>query len=115
MAAPAAASLGNVTDNAALAFDRSDTMTFAGAISGSGTIAQNGSGMVVLNGSSGSFAGATSVNAGTLEVGDASHASAALGGSVAVNAGGTLMGHGTIGGSVTNGGTVRPGGTGSVS
>ena len=34
--------VGNVSDNGVLAFDRSDTMTFAGAISGSGAVSQIG-------------------------------------------------------------------------
>jgi fibronectin-binding autotransporter adhesin len=33
-----------VTNNGALAFDRSDTMTFAGVISGGGAVTQIGSG-----------------------------------------------------------------------
>jgi len=103
--------IGNIADNGTLAFDRSDTVTFPGSISGSGAVAQNGSGTVILNGNSSSFGGSTAVNAGTLEIGDASHASAMLGGNVAVNPGGTLMGHGTIGGNVSNSGMVQPGGT----
>ena len=34
--------VGDVTDNGKLAFDRSDTMTFAGVISGSGSVSQIG-------------------------------------------------------------------------
>ena len=105
--------LGNIIDNSALAFDRSDTVTYAGSIAGvaAAAISQSGSGTLILDGSSSGFAGNTTVAAGTLEVGDASHASAVLGGNVTVNAGSTLMGHGTIGGNVSNGGTVQPGGT----
>jgi autotransporter-associated beta strand protein len=36
--------VGNVTDNGALVFDRSDTITFAGVISGSGSVSQIGLG-----------------------------------------------------------------------
>ena len=103
--------VGNIVDNSALAFDRSDTDIVTNVISGGGTVAQNGSGTIILDSASGAFAGSTAVNAGILEVGDASHTGAALGGNVTVNAGGTLMGHGTIGGSVSNGGNVQPGGT----
>lgn len=94
-----------------LAFDRADTLTYAGAISGSGALAQQGSGTLVLDGVSSGFAGATTIQSGTLEVGDASHPGATLGGSVTVTGSGTLMGHGTIGGAVGNSGNVRPGGT----
>src|SRR5271165_6292706 len=41
---------GNVTDNGTLAFDRSDAVTFAGAISGTGSLAQLGSGTLTLTG-----------------------------------------------------------------
>jgi autotransporter-associated beta strand protein len=68
-----------------------------------------GPGTVILNGNSSSFAGATTVVAGTLEVGDAADPGATLGGNVTVNSGATLRGHGTIGGNVTNTGTVYPG------
>ena len=104
---------GNITDNGALVFDRSGTVTYAGTISGdaSGTISQSGSGTLILDGNSGSFAGNTTVAAGTLEVGDVSHPGATLGGNVTVDGGTTLMGHGTIGGNVSNAGNVQPGGT----
>ena len=51
------------------------------------------------------------MNAGLLEVGDINTPTATLGGSVQVDAGGTLRGHGTVAGSVTNSGTVMPGGS----
>ncbi|WP_266171348.1 autotransporter-associated beta strand repeat-containing protein [Dyella subtropica] len=102
---------GGVSDNAALVFDRSDAVTFSGVISGSGSLGQAGTGTLVLDGQSNAFTGTTTVQNGTLEVGDAATTSAYLGGNVAVNGGGTLRGHGTIGGSVTNGGTVWAGGS----
>lgn len=102
---------GNVTDNGTLAFDRSDTTTFDGSISGSGMMIQGGSGTLVLDGNSGGFSGTTTVAAGTLEVGDAANSGALFGGSVLVEPGATLMGHGTIGGPVSNAGTVQPGGS----
>src|SRR5205814_2276619 len=87
-----------VTNNAILAFNRSDTVTVANAISGTGSLANSGSGTTILTGSN-TYTGATTVNAGIL----------ALNGSVAsaitVNAGGTLRGSGTAGGGVTVNGT----------
>jgi autotransporter-associated beta strand protein len=59
-----------VTDNGALAFDRSDTSpgyTFSNTISGSGSLVQLGNGTVVLSGTNG-YTGGTTVNAGTLVV-----------------------------------------------
>src|SRR5271165_1897812 len=41
---------GNVTNNGSLVFDRSDNVTFPGAIGGTGTLAQNGSGTLDLTG-----------------------------------------------------------------
>jgi autotransporter-associated beta strand protein len=95
----------NVADNAALVFDRADTVAFAGAISGTGTLAQNGSGTLVLRGAN-TYRGNTNVNAGTLLV------NGSLGtGRVTVASGATLGGTGTIGGPVTiqNSGTLAPG------
>jgi autotransporter-associated beta strand protein len=97
--------LGNVLDNGILNFNRSDAVTFGGAISGSGAVNQIGSGTTVLTGAS-TYTGATTVNAGTLQV-DGSIASSSL---TSVNNGGTLAGSGTVG--VTNinsGGTLAPG------
>ena len=102
--------IGPVADNGTLNVDRSNLVTFAQSISGSGTLNQVGGGTTVLNAAN-PFTGLTTISAGVLEVGDAGHAAATLGGNVVVGAGGTLMGHGTIGGSVVNGGVVAPGGT----
>jgi fibronectin-binding autotransporter adhesin len=80
---------GNVTNNAALAFNRSDSITVANTISGSGTVAQNGSGTTILTSSSNSYSGATTVSAGTLQV----NVNDALGTNAAgttVSAGGSL-------------------------
>ena len=56
---------GDVTDNGTLAFDRSDASSFPGTISGSGMVAQVGSGSVTLTGSN-SYSGGTTISAGTL-------------------------------------------------
>jgi autotransporter-associated beta strand protein len=60
---------GNVADNAILAFDRSDTVTFAGNISGSGAVAQTGSGTLILTGTN-SYTGGTTITGGTLQIGN---------------------------------------------
>ncbi|TGU88681.1 autotransporter outer membrane beta-barrel domain-containing protein [Mesorhizobium sp. M00.F.Ca.ET.151.01.1.1] len=59
--------LGNVTDNGTLAFDRSDTYTYAGVISGSGAVSQIGTGTTVLTGAN-TYSGGTTISAGTLSV-----------------------------------------------
>jgi autotransporter-associated beta strand protein len=102
----------NVADDGTLMFDRADTVTYSGVVFGTGALTQAGPGTTILDGVN-TVTGVTTVAAGVLEVGDASHASASLAGNVVVGAAGTLRGHGTIAGSVTNtaGGTVAPGGT----
>ncbi len=100
---------GNIADNANLAFARSNlTTTYSGLISGVGTLAQNGVGTLILSGTTSTFTGATTVNAGSLEV-DGKLGTAAS--SVNVLSGATLAGQGTIGGSVIiqNGGILAPG------
>ncbi|CUJ46807.1 Uncharacterized protein with a C-terminal OMP (outer membrane protein) domain [Achromobacter xylosoxidans] len=84
---------------------------YEGELTGSGALVKQGTGMLVLNGSNAGFTGATTVAQGRLQVGDAGHGGAVLGGDVAVGAQGTLGGHGTILGDVTNGGMVSPGGS----
>ena len=71
--------VGDVTDNGTLAFNRSDTVTFPGVISGSGSLSQLGSGTTILTADS-PYTGGTTVSAGTLVVGDFAHPSAALSG-----------------------------------
>ena len=59
---------GDVTDNATVAFNRSDAVTFGGAISGSGGLTQGGSGILVLTGGN-TYTGGTTLAAGTLSIG----------------------------------------------
>lgn len=58
---------GAVTNNAALAFNRSDTITVANAISGTGTLDQAGAGTTILTASN-SY-GTTTISSGTLQIG----------------------------------------------
>jgi autotransporter-associated beta strand protein len=102
---------GNVADAGTLAFARSDAVTFAGVISGSGGIDQRGPGVTTLTGTS-SFTGVTNVSGGTLLV----NGSAVPSSGAVVQAGGTIGGTGAISSlNVANGGTVAPGtGAGSI-
>lgn len=59
---------GDISDNGVLSFDRSDTLTFAGAITGSGALKQIGSGTTILTGVS-TYGGGTTISAGTLQIG----------------------------------------------
>lgn len=94
---------GAVETAGTLLFDRSDSSTFAGQITGAGDIRQVGSGTTILSGANmagSEFTGSVSIESGTLLVngvlGDTVNHSA----TVSVS-GGTLGGSGEIAGSVT--------------
>ena len=69
---------GNIVDNSTLVFNRSNALTYAGSISGSGAVVKQGSGVLTLTGSS-SYSGLTTVAGGALNIQN----SAALGSSAA--------------------------------
>ena len=103
---------GNVANNGTLVFDRSDSVAFTGAISGTGALEQQGAGTTVLSAAN-SYTGPTAVRAGSLIInGDQSAAT----GTTSVDSGGTLGGKGIVGGDVTvaDGGTLSPGDVGSA-
>lgn len=88
-----------------------DNLTLAGDIIGTGALVKDGDEMLILNGVS-TYTGNTTVNNGTLQIGDESHTSAQITSNVTVANGATLSGHGSVFGNlVNNGGTVRPGGS----
>ncbi|MGU3492951.1 autotransporter domain-containing protein [Xanthobacteraceae bacterium A53D] len=95
--------LGIIVNNAALIFDQTFDGTYAGSMSGTGTLTKNGTGKVNLTGAS-TVGGGTTINAGGLAV------NGHLTSHVTVNTGGTLSGAGNVTGDITNnGGTVKPG------
>jgi len=94
--------IGTVTDNATLAFNRSDAFTFGNVISGSGGVNQVGSGKAILTAAS-TYTGPTTVTSGTLSV------NGSITSAVTVS-GGTLGGNGTVGATtIQSGGAVAPG------
>lgn len=97
----------DVSNNGALVFNRSDSVEFNGVIRGAGSVTQAGTGTLTFN-SVQPYTGATTVKAGTLVVGDATHTGAELagGGVVTVSAAGSLGGYGKIDGSVINEGLI---------
>ncbi|ESQ82793.1 hypothetical protein ABENE_20805, partial [Asticcacaulis benevestitus DSM 16100 = ATCC BAA-896] len=78
--------IGNVTNAGTLAFNRSNSLTYAGLISGTGAVTQIGSGTTILTGAN-TYSGGTTITAGILQLG----------------AGGTT---GSILGDVVNNGTL---------
>ncbi|MGR3910570.1 autotransporter outer membrane beta-barrel domain-containing protein [Burkholderia sp. SR8] len=106
--------VGDVTNNGALAFDRSDTSTYGGAISGSGAVNQIGTGTTILAGNN-TYAGGTTISAGTLQLGNGGTSGSVTGdvtnnGTLAFDRSDTSAFGGTISGS----GTVNQVGTGTT-
>lgn len=79
---------GNISNNAAVAFNRADDLSVDGDISGSGSVSKNGAGVLTLNGNN-SFDGAVTVAQGTLQAGSSS-ALGSTNGSTMINNGATL-------------------------
>ena len=104
--------VGNVVDNGTLAFDRSDDVSFANTVSGTGGLTKLGPNALSLTGTN-SYTGTTQVQAGSVYVdGDQSAAS----GATTVASGATLGGKGILGGDVTvaDGATLAPGSNGAI-
>ena len=117
---------GNVTNNAALVFNRTDNLTVPNSISGTGSLTQNGSGTIALTGAE-TYTGNTTVNAGVLALTGSTAVSGSANLSIASGAvldvsgrsdstltlasGQTLKGNGKIRGNLTAnpGSTVAPG------
>ena len=82
---------GNIVDDAALVFNRTGTLAYAGALSGTGSVTQSGTGTLTLSGTN-TYSGGTVLNAGTLGLG----ADNAIGsGTLTVN-GGNLRAVGSV-------------------
>ncbi|KPN04893.1 hypothetical protein AN652_21300, partial [Xanthomonas arboricola pv. pruni] len=106
---------GNIANAGALVFQQTANGTYAGILSGTGSLLKDGVGTLLVTANSSGFTGPITIAAGTLSVGNAANPGAALGGPVTVGPGGTLTGSGSIGG-LTAGGTVAIGGsTGTIS
>ncbi len=77
--------LGGCTNNGSLVFNNSDSQIINPAISGSGSLTNDGSGTTILNGNN-TYTGDTMINAGTLQVGSGSTSGALGTGAVTNNA-----------------------------
>ena len=85
------ASSATVDSGASLRFARTDSVTYSGALTGSGTVEQAGAGTLTLTGNNSSFAGTTVLSNGLLSVGTA----LALGTSGSVVFNGGVLQYGT--------------------
>ncbi|OHT20322.1 Autotransporter-associated beta strand repeat protein [Sphingomonas haloaromaticamans] len=96
-----------VNNSGTLGFNRSDSLTYAGLIQGTGRLVQAGGGTTTLSGAN-AYTGATDVMAGRLLINGNQSAATGL---TTVHSGGTLGGSGIIGGSVfvADGGHLAPG------
>ena len=117
---------GPIVDNAAVVFARTNTLTqnqSFGLISGSGTVAQAGSGGLLRLNQNNTYSGGTTVSAGTLQANTTGTGNSATGtGNVTVTSGGTLAGgsagtSGQVGGAVAvnAGGKITAGSGATVS
>lgn len=108
----------SVATGATLTFNRSDTSTYNGNVSGTGSMTKDGAGTIVLEGSSNAFTGTLTINAGTVRVADDLNLGGDFGAaSIVVNNGGKFefagptgnpdMPESAAGGTVV---TVNPGG-----
>ena len=71
--------IGNVTNNGTLSFNRSNTYTYAGVISGTGAVNQIGDGTTVLTGTN-TYIGGTTISRGVLSVSADGNLGSAAGG-----------------------------------
>jgi autotransporter-associated beta strand protein len=94
---------GNISNSANLVFDQAGTGTYAGSITGAGTLTKQGGGAVNLTGAN--TTGLVTVSSGLLAV----NGSLAGGGPMTVAPGATLGGTGVVTKNITFSGTLAPG------
>ncbi|MBV8275365.1 MAG: autotransporter-associated beta strand repeat-containing protein, partial [Verrucomicrobia bacterium] len=105
---------GNVTDNGVLAFDRPDTVTFPGVITGAGSLTQSGTGVLILTGTN-TYIGGTTISNGTLQIGNG-----ATGGSIVGNVADSGLltfdepGNAIFAGTISGSGSLIQNGTGTL-
>jgi autotransporter-associated beta strand protein len=103
--------LGNITNNGSLVYNQPDNRSVPGTITGSGSLTQEGSGILTLANSD-SYNGGTIINGGTLEIGPTGSLTGAISDNSALvfDNGSTL----TVGNAITGSGSVTTGGAGTL-
>ena len=94
---------GNIVDNAALVFNQTFGGTYAGSLSGTGTLTIQGGGPLTMSNNSSGFSGTTLLTGNTQLIMTGNLSGSAL----TINAGSTLGGNGTVG-TTSNSGTISP-------
>ena len=79
-----------ISNSGALVFDHADTLTYAGAISGSGQLTEQGGGMLILSGNN-NYTGPTTVAGGTLQIGNGTSGEALASPSIAMSNNATVV------------------------
>ncbi len=104
---------GDIVDNAALVFNRSNTQTYTGSVSGSGTLTKIGTNTLTLTGDN-TYTGITTISAGTLQIGNG--ATGSIAGDIIDNSALTFNRTGTLsyGGVISGSGSVTKSGTGTL-
>ena len=105
---------GNIANAGALAFNRSDTLAYAGVISGAGTVTQAGSGTVILTGNN-TETGSVTIAHGALQIGNGG-TTGSVGGNIA-DAGALTFNHSdalTYAGVISGAGTMTQAGSGNL-
>ncbi|MCL2709681.1 MAG: autotransporter-associated beta strand repeat-containing protein [Planctomycetaceae bacterium] len=99
---------GNIANSGNVTFNRSDTASYGGVISGTGSVTKLGGNTLTLTGNN-TYGGTTNVNAGTLQLGNGG-AAGSVGGAIAVASGATLAvdrtGNPAISNNISGAGTV---------
>ncbi|MBU3628962.1 autotransporter outer membrane beta-barrel domain-containing protein [Polynucleobacter sp. AP-Reno-20A-A9] len=98
---------GNVINNAIVNFSQSTNGTYAGVMSGSGSLVKDGSGTVTIS-KVNTYTGDTNINAGGLILTGSTTSN------TSIAAGANLQGSGVINGNVSNSGTIAPSFTGTA-
>lgn len=99
----------NIANQGALVLDRSDDVTYAGTMSGTGTFRKLGSNALHLTGNSSAFTGTTTIDGGALWL------DGSLGGNLVMASGTILAGSGTAGSvALPSGSELSPGGSGAI-